>query len=114
MRMGELAGLEQLIRTDEPSPSLLDGDGGFLTPLQSNLHRLIDRTKESDDTARADSPRVDLQLSATLVQPIVEHVNEVLDRDRIQRLDRLANELLEHPEVRGGAESTVDDETLST
>ncbi len=43
-------------------------------------------------------------LDAALVKPVQEYVSEILDRDTIQRLDRLAGDLLEHPDVRDGAE----------
>ena len=67
----ELGQIEQLMRRvgpDEPMPSLLDGDGAFLAPLHAKLSELL---AEAEAAGRgAGGPPIDLQLSATHVEPI--------------------------------------------
>jgi patatin-related protein len=57
--------LQKLIRTEGPNVSLLDADGGFLAVLQEHLQQMIAGVQ-----VQPPAPRVDMQLSATLVEPI--------------------------------------------
>lgn len=60
-----VAGLAELTRSETPDLSVLDGDRKFLDVLDSELARLVGAS-----TPPADRPRLDVQLSATLVTPI--------------------------------------------
>jgi hypothetical protein len=71
MRVG---GLEQLVRTEDPRLSLLNGDRAFLQPLLTELTRLT-----GVSTPPVDSPAVDLILSATLTEPIRRAVSSPSD-----------------------------------
>jgi len=63
--------LDAMVRqSDGPQPSLLLGDGFMLTQLQSNLARLIRETPAERRPAPPDRPRLDLFLTATLVEPV--------------------------------------------
>jgi patatin-related protein len=62
----KVGGLQSLIRRRDPRVSLLDADAGFLEVLQAELHTLITTVANPPATP----PRVDMQLSATLVEPV--------------------------------------------
>ena len=67
----DLGGLGDLVRTGDPRspegqyPSMLQGDEYFLSRTDATLKKLID-----SGTAPAERPRVDLTLTATLVEPV--------------------------------------------
>jgi patatin-related protein len=81
----DVGGLDDLVRraSSGSSLSLLDGDGAFLDVVRTKLGELIGRP---DTSAPDKPPRVDLQLSATLVEPIVRRarspIAEQLDERR--------------------------------
>ncbi len=80
----DVGGLDDLVRrsSSAPSPSLLNGDGAFLDVVRAKLTDLIQRP----DTAVPDQPpRVDLQLSATLVEPIVRRARSPIDEQLDER-----------------------------
>jgi patatin-related protein len=84
----QVGGIEQLLRhpdsADAPSPSLLDGDRRFLGVVHEKLVRLIAGAGD----AVAAHPGVDLQLSATLVEPIVRPARSPIDEQLDERRAR--------------------------
>jgi patatin-related protein len=80
----DVGGLDDLVRRSSTasSPSLLDGDGAFLDVVRAKLADLIDRP---DTTVPERQPRVDLQLSATLVEPIVRRARSPIDEQLDER-----------------------------
>jgi patatin-related protein len=80
----DVGGLDDLVRrsSSASSPSLLDGDGAFLDVVRAKLGELISRP----DTRVPDHPpRIDLQLSATLVEPIVRRARSPIDEQLDER-----------------------------
>lgn len=70
---GDIRGL---MRPDAPeSPSLLDGDNGFLQVMFDELCRLVDEANRPEPNRAGDAsvsrPTIDVRLSATHVEPIV-------------------------------------------
>ena len=77
----QVGGIEVLTRGDGgASPSLLDGDERFLRVVHDELERLI--SQRAQPTQR---PRIDLQLSATLVEPIIRSARSPLDEQLMVR-----------------------------
>ncbi|MCB1257633.1 MAG: patatin-like protein [Microthrixaceae bacterium] len=68
---GQLASVKKIARRTGPWDSLFDGDTSFLKPLEQALGRLVSRTGSGSDS---ESPEpcdfIDLQLTATLVEPL--------------------------------------------
>jgi patatin-related protein len=85
----QVGGIEQLLRrperADDASPSLLDGDRQFLRVVHDKLDALI---AAADGAAPATRPGIDLQLSATLVEPIVRPARSPIDEQLDERRSR--------------------------
>lgn len=85
----QVGGIEQLLRRperpDDASPSLLDGDRQFLRVVHDKLDALI---AAADGAAPTTRPGIDLQLSATLVEPIVRPARSPIDEQLDERRSR--------------------------
>ena len=76
----DVADTTKLRRTGGPWLSLFEGDDYFFDEIERALERLI-----GDRPAPPDPPRLDLRLSATLVEPITRHVPSPSDERLLER-----------------------------
>lgn len=68
---GQLASVKKIARRTGPWDSLFDGDTSFLKPLEEELRKLVSASgAESDPQSPGPCEFIDLQLTATLVEPL--------------------------------------------
>lgn len=76
----DVAGVEELRRRDAPWWSLFDGDRRFLDRVHAELHRLVASARPAaSELPSAPTPTIDLQLTATLVEPVSQPATSPVD-----------------------------------